>query len=308
MDLFHTLRTAAAREMATADGWAPRVFDRSREPDRAAVGQLLDAGDVVSVRDTIRDQLAELCTAREPALAADRAGQDARVDRALGDRPAEEYGRWVHYPWSRRLVHVLPPATLLVEECDDLYMKVRLREEAGRLGIPVVMETSDRGLLDVERFDREPGRPPLHGLAGGVRAADLKGLTTREKIPSLLKILDADRLSPAAAACLVEIQETLATWPQLASAVALGGAVVADAARRLLLGRFTESGRYYVDVERIVRDGAAVPPAPVPPADEPSAGAGRRFGSPPGMRGPWSVRSATRRRGYNCSTPTPTSR
>jgi len=28
------------------------------------------------------------------------------------------------------------------------------------------METSDRGLLDVERFDKEPSRPPFHGLVG----------------------------------------------------------------------------------------------------------------------------------------------
>jgi hypothetical protein len=44
---------------------------------------------------------------------------------------------------------------LLIEECDDLFMKVRLREVARERRVPVLMETSDRGLLDIERFDME---------------------------------------------------------------------------------------------------------------------------------------------------------
>jgi molybdopterin/thiamine biosynthesis adenylyltransferase len=151
------------------------------------------------------------------------------------------------------------PLDLLVEECDDLYAKVRLREEAGRRRVPVLMETSDRGLIDVERFDREPGRPPFHGLAGTVRAEDLKGLAAADKVPFALRILDPSRLSPQLRDSLREIGKTVETWPQLGSAVTLGGAVVTDAARRLLLGRLEESGRYYVDLEAVVRDGASVP-------------------------------------------------
>lgn len=68
---------------------------------------------------------------------------------------------------------------LVIEECDDLAMKVLVRERARVLRIPVVMETNDRGMLDVERFDREPDRPVLHGLLGSTRAADLSGLDRR---------------------------------------------------------------------------------------------------------------------------------
>lgn len=65
---------------------------------------------------------------------------------------------------------------LLIEECDDLYIKIVIRERCRELGIPVIMDTSDRGLLDVERFDREPGRPIMHGLIGDVKADSLRGL------------------------------------------------------------------------------------------------------------------------------------
>ena len=59
---------------------------------------------------------------------------------------------------------------LVIEECDSLDMKVRVREEARARGIPVLMETSDRGLFDVERFDVEPERPLFHGTARRGRA------------------------------------------------------------------------------------------------------------------------------------------
>ncbi|MDD9965438.1 MAG: hypothetical protein OXR73_04380, partial [Myxococcales bacterium] len=127
--------------------------------------------------------------------------------------------------------------------------KVLVRERARALGIPVLMETSDRGLLDVERFDLEPKRPLFHGLVGDVRASDLRGLTTKEKVPFALAILDHEQLSMRLAASFAEIDHSISSWPQLASAVALGGAVVADATRRVLLGRPLASGRYYLDME-----------------------------------------------------------
>ena len=149
-----------------------------------------------------------------------------------------------------------PPLDILFEECDDLQIKIRLREHARAHGIAVLMETSDRGLIDVERFDLDPERPILHGLIGDLKADDLRGLSTYEKVPVVLKIIGAERISTRMAASLVDVETTLKTWPQLASGVALGGALNADAARRVALGHFSSSGRYYVDVESLVSDAA----------------------------------------------------
>ncbi|MFN7982489.1 MAG: Rv1355c family protein [Vicinamibacterales bacterium] len=132
--------------------------------------------------------------------------------------------------------------------------KIRLRERARDLRLPVLMETSDGGMLDVERFDLEPERDLLHGLVPGVNAAALRGMATKDKVPIVLRILGQDHLSARTAASLVEIGQTLSTWPQLASAVALGGSLVADAARRVLLGTLNQSGRVRVDVGRLVTD------------------------------------------------------
>jgi hypothetical protein len=143
---------------------------------------------------------------------------------------------------------------ILFEECDDLEMKIRLREKAREHRIPVLMETSDRGLIDVERFDLEPTRPILHGLVGDVRSDQLKGLTTYEKVPIVLRIIGAETLSGRMAASLIDVETSLKTWPQLASNVVLGGALNTDVARRLALGQFNGSGRYYVDLEAAINE------------------------------------------------------
>ncbi len=148
---------------------------------------------------------------------------------------------------------------VVVDECDGLEIKLLLREHARAAGRPVVMATSHRGMLDVERFDLEPERPAFHGLLGDVGSAELAGLTTKQKIPYVIRILDPESLSDRAAASLVEVKETLSTWPQLASDVALGGAMVANAVRRIALGELTASGRFYADLDELVAGGREAP-------------------------------------------------
>lgn len=137
---------------------------------------------------------------------------------------------------------------IVVEECDSLDAKVLVREAARARRLPVLMSTGDRGLLDVERFDLQPARPILHGLLGDVAARDLAGLTSKDKVPHVLRILDAPELSPRMAASLVEVGKTLSTWPQLAAEVVLGATIVANAVRRIGLGEPMPSGRVRVDV------------------------------------------------------------
>lgn len=159
---------------------------------------------------------------------------------------------------------------VVIEECDSLDVKMLVRDRARRLGIPVLMETSDRGLLDVERFDLEPDRPLFHGLTGDLDHAGLQGLSNRDKVPFVLKIVDAAGLSARMAASMVEVEETLTSWPQLGSDVALGGATVAAAVRRLGRGAALPSGRVRVDLDARLDELAG--PAPAPPTRSPDDG------------------------------------
>jgi molybdopterin/thiamine biosynthesis adenylyltransferase len=137
---------------------------------------------------------------------------------------------------------------IVVEECDSLDMKVRIREGARERGLPVLMATSDRGLIDVERFDLEPRRPVMHGVLGGVDSAQLATLSQQDRIPYMLRHLDASRSSGRLTASLVEVGHTLSTWPQLAGEVTLGATIVAEAVRRIGLGEWLGSGQVRIDI------------------------------------------------------------
>ncbi|TXE06979.1 Rv1355c family protein [Algoriphagus aquimarinus] len=142
---------------------------------------------------------------------------------------------------------------LLIDECDSLDIKALAREKAKAKRIPVLMETSDRGMLDVERFDLEPNRAIFHGLIGDLKFTDLQGLTSKQKVPMALKITGISTVSTRMKVSLLEVNQTIASWPQLASAVYLGGATVSHASRKLLLGEKIESGRYYVDLDELIK-------------------------------------------------------
>ena len=153
---------------------------------------------------------------------------------------------------------------VIVEECDSLDIKVLVRHVAKRDGIPVVMETSDRGMLDIERFDLEPERPIFHGLADELRPELLRGLTTEQKLPHVLRITGAQELSDRLLASMIEIEQTISTWPQLGFDVVHGGASAAHAARRILLGQSTRSGRFLLDLDNLGPDHAPPTPKPFP--------------------------------------------
>jgi molybdopterin/thiamine biosynthesis adenylyltransferase len=353
--------------------WRAQLFDPRAPVEATALAALEKSGRVYQVHDRIEAQLDELIRAREPAARFSAADLQQRRAAILGGMPLRCYGTWVRYPWSGRLVHVLPreeyqelrtdrnrgkldrasqqrllrlrigviglsvgnsaavtcamegvggafrladfdglglsnlnriragvqdlgvnkaviaarqiaeidpylqveifpgglteeamddffdgsgePIDLLVEECDTPYVKVASREQARARRIPVVMDASDRGLLDIERFDLEPDRPLLHGRLAGIRSQDLHALTVEQSIALIVQMVDPNGISDELAAAVLEYGRTLSSWPQLASAVMLGGAIVTDAARRILLGQRCESGRYYVDLTRLVGNG-----------------------------------------------------
>jgi hypothetical protein len=141
---------------------------------------------------------------------------------------------------------------LVVEECDSLDMKFLIREAARDRRIPVIMETSDRGVLDVERFDLEPDRPIFHGLLGDMDSSKLANLTTAQKGPYVIRLIGAREASSRGAASLLEVGQTITGWPQLGSEITLGAATVAAAIRRVGLGGELPSGRVRFDVEEIL--------------------------------------------------------
>lgn len=153
---------------------------------------------------------------------------------------------------------------LLIEECDSLDIKVISRARAKAYGIPVVMETNDRGMIDIERYDLDSNYPVFHGLAGELNPLGMKDLTNEQKLPIMMKLIGVNTISSRGKVTLIELGQTLSTWPQLASSVIMGGGMLADISRRILLNQLHVSGRFYVDIEELVKDKEPAPPVYTP--------------------------------------------
>ena len=140
--------------------------------------------------------------------------------------------------------------TVLVEEMDDLALKVGIRVKARAAGVPVVMVTDngDNAILDVERFDQDPGYPLFHGLAGDLAAnsADLNDPIQRVNVASAIV---GNQITPRTRFSLTQVGRTLPSWPQLGTAATAGGALGALACRYIACGVPLESGRYRIDLD-----------------------------------------------------------
>jgi N-acetylglutamate synthase-like GNAT family acetyltransferase len=367
--------------------WRPDIFTLANEAELRACEELIGSHPDLQILDSMPSQFSDLLRSRRPGYRFTADELKALVEEHLAGRSMTDYGVWVHYPWSRRLVHLLGPAEfaelrtnrnlykitpqeqatlgrkrigvvglsvgqsaaltlslersfgeirladfdsidlsnlnrirtgihslglpkvivtareimeidpflsitifnegitpdnveafltrngaldVIIEECDSLDVKCLVREGARRHRIPVVMETSDRGMVDIERFDVEPRRPIFHGLAGDLDPVHVRGLTTKQKIPFVLRIVGEETLSTRLRASLFEVDQTISTWPQLGSAVALGGGLAADAARRIMLNDGAPSGRYFFDLDDLTKP-LAKSPAVVPQVLNPPA-------------------------------------
>ena len=144
---------------------------------------------------------------------------------------------------------------LLIDECDSIDVKIALREKSRKVKIPVLMDTSDRGMLDIERYDLKPEMDLFHGL---VTADDLERLkfakTSDERVDIVSKIINIETMSEGLRNSMKQIGKTLTTWPQLGADVMLGGAITAMMTRKILLNKSIVSGRFFMDLDKIIND------------------------------------------------------
>jgi tRNA threonylcarbamoyladenosine dehydratase len=149
------------------------------------------------------------------------------------------------------LARFLAGAQLLIDEMDDVGMKIRARMVARRYRVPVVMATDDgdNTIVDVERFDLEPYRP-LFG--GSVDEQQLVTLGPRPSIADRVRLGHAivgAKIAPRMQESLQLVGSRLPSWPQLGTAATVSGASVAYVARRIVTGAAMPSGRYRVSLD-----------------------------------------------------------
>lgn len=132
-----------------------------------------------------------------------------------------------------------PKLDVVIDEIDNIGMKVRIRQEAKKRKIPVVMaaDNGEGGVLDIERYDLDQSIEPFHGRAGRDIAAKVVGkILPPPAIGQIIteQLIGTDIVTPRVQQSLLQIGTLLPTWPQLGGAALLNGVFVAAAVRRIV--------------------------------------------------------------------------
>lgn len=168
------------------------------------------------------------------------------IDRFSDNVTEASVAQFFEQPW---------PLQVVIDEIDDLKTKILLRIEARKRGLPVIMATDlgDDVMLDVERFDLDPGMPLFHGLVEGVEELLTKEVSKREWLKYATAIVGPKNASLRMQQSLLKIGTKLVTQPQLGGTALMSGVVAAYAVRQLALGEQLRTGRTLVSLDQHLR-------------------------------------------------------
>jgi len=153
-----------------------------------------------------------------------------------------------------------PKVDLLIEEMDNMPLKLSIRLSARRLRIPVLMVTGNGSnvIIDVERFDLHPRQKLLNGLLPKRVINDIDSLSSqsgnlKERVLLARDFIGVRFLVERLQKSFNLVGVRLAGIPQLAEASFLRGAVLGYFTRQLALGSKLPSGRYQLRMDNIIK-------------------------------------------------------
>lgn len=148
-----------------------------------------------------------------------------------------------------------PKVDVLVEEMDNLPLKIKVRELAKKNKIPVVMVTGNgpNVIVDVERFDLEPDLPLMSGY---LRQEVIDGIfagpkTFQERIMLARDFIGVQYIHKRVVESFDIVGSKLASIPQTAESSFLRGAAICYVVRQITQGNKMASGRYDLNMEKV---------------------------------------------------------
>lgn len=129
----------------------------------------------------------------------------------------------------------LKDVDVLVEETDNLLMKIMLRIEARNHGLPVLMATDngDNIIFEADRFDIDPKAQLFNGAIGDISVDQFKSFPMQELPRLATKIAGPQFITERMIASVAEVGKTIYSWPQLADAATLSGVAIAYALKQI---------------------------------------------------------------------------
>lgn len=142
---------------------------------------------------------------------------------------------------------------VLIEEVDNLEVKISSRLAAKKNSVPVVMATDngDNVIVDIERYDEEKDLELFNGAIGKVTIEEFKNFSPQE-LPRLATKIAGPRLITARMQdSLLEVGKSIYSWPQMGNAATLAGVSLSYVVKRILLGESLVSGKKEVNLDAI---------------------------------------------------------
>src|ERR1700744_3176551 len=104
--------------------YAPLILRLENAADKQIFDNLLNDNKVAFVNDELYGQLQELIKSRNPSIKIPKEEYPDRIKDFLSGKNIDEYGVWVYYPWSRKLVHLLD---------EDEFIEVRTNRNQNKI-------------------------------------------------------------------------------------------------------------------------------------------------------------------------------
>lgn len=152
-----------------------------------------------------------------------------------------------------------PKIDILVEEMDNLKLKIEIREVAKKHRIPVVMVTGngENVIIDVERFDQDKNLPLMSGYLKKnylekIKNGDFSKMKVGDRVILARDFMGSEHLTKRLQDSFKLVGKKLASIPQLAESSFLRGAAVTFFVREIILGRKVKSGRYNLRMDNIL--------------------------------------------------------
>lgn len=166
------------------------------------------------------------------------------------------YGDYVAFPdgvTDQNISSFLDNIDVLIEEVDNLEMKIKLRLAARERGIPVIMATDngDGVIVDIERYDLDKNLDLFNGVAGNLTLDEFKHMQPTDLPKLATKIAGKDVVAIRMLGSITEVGKTLYSWPQLGDAATLAGVAIAYVVKRLALGEPLKVGKLEVNLDAI---------------------------------------------------------
>lgn len=152
-----------------------------------------------------------------------------------------------------------PKIDILIEEMDNLVLKVKIRELAKKYRIPVIMVTGNESdvILDIERYDLNPKLKILNGFLKENIKEKILNLQLNKLAPKDKFLLARDFIGTKFLTKRLKesfnllMERKIPGIPQISEVSFLRATILTFISRKIILNHYVNSGRYLIKISNI---------------------------------------------------------